>query len=141
MNEAIQALKELALKHTTPTGTPSTPYMHGPGGLFGVEGISRDLLHTRVMGRGLAWRLPSIANMETDPLYAYITGFQDGSGSNPTTVCSDGPVAGSIKSCLQTAQFGRYTYMTREMEVNRVGQVISRGEFNDLRLLNDPLVS
>ena len=140
MNEAIQALKELALKHTTPTGTPSTPYMHGPGGLFGVEGISRDLLHTRVMGRGLAWRLPSIANMETDPLYAYITGFQAGTGSNPTTVCSDGKTAGPIKSCLQTAQFGRYTHMTREMEVNRVGQVINRGEFNDLRLLNDPLV-
>lgn len=132
--------KELALKHTTPSGTPSTPYIHGPGGLFGVAGIERDVFHTRVMGRGLAWRLPSIANNITDPLYAYITGFQDESGSNPTTVCSDGPTAGPIKRCLQTAQFGRYTYMTRELEVNRVGQLTNRGEFNDLRVVNDPLV-
>jgi len=143
--ELINALatvleKEMSLKHTTPSGTPSTPYLHGPGGLFGVAGLERDLFHTRVMGRGLAWRLPSIANNQTDPLFAYITGFQDESGDNPTTVCSDGPTAGSLKACLQTAQFGRYTYMTREMEVNRVGQVINRGEFNDLRLLNDPMV-
>lgn len=145
MNEAIQALaslleKEMELKHTTPSGTPSTPYLHGPGGMFGVEGIERDLIHTRVMGRGLAWRLPAMANSYTDPLYAYITGFQDATGDNPTTVCSDGQTVGSMKSCLQTAQFGRYTAMTREMEVNRVGQLINRGEFNDLRLMNDPLV-
>jgi len=132
--------KELGQKHTYPTGTPSTPYTHGPGGLFGVAGIERDLIHTRVRGRGLAWRLPSVANVYTDPLYAYITGFQDSTGSNPTGPCDDGKIVGSMKSCLQTAQFGRYPLMTRELEVNRVGQLINRGEFNDLRLLNDPIV-
>jgi len=132
--------KELGQKHTYPTGTPSTPYTHGPGGLFGVAGIERDLIHTRVRGRGLAWRLPSMASVYTDPLYAYITGFQDSTGSNPTGPCDDGKIVGSMKSCLQTAQFGRYPLMTRELEVNRVGQLINRGEFNDLRLLNDPIV-
>lgn len=134
------AMKEISQKHTYPTGTPSTPYLHGPGGLFGVEGIERDMFHTRVRGTGLAWRLPSIASVTTDPLYGYITGFQDSSGDNPSGVCDDGPIVGSMKSCLQTAQFGRYTAMTRELEINRVGQRINRGEFLDLRLLNDPIV-
>ncbi|KKL23001.1 hypothetical protein LCGC14_2429760, partial [marine sediment metagenome] len=40
----------------------------------------------------------------------------------------------------QTAQFGRYSFMTKEIEINRVGQQTDRGEFLDLRLLNDPLL-
>lgn len=144
-NNALTALvglieKELAEKHTTPTGTPSHPYMHGPRGMLSVAGIERDLIHTRVMGRGLAWRLPSMPSPYMDPLFGYITGFEDNTGDNASTVCDDGPVAGPAKSCLQTAQYGRYTAMTRELEVNRVGQLTNRGEMNDLRLLNDPLV-
>lgn len=127
-------------KHTTPSGTPSTPYMHGPGGLFGVAGLERDVISTRVQPRGLASVLPVRLSTKMNPLYAYITGFRDVSGSNPTTVCSDGQTAGPLKNCIQTAQFGRYTFMTRELEVNRVGQQTDRAEFFDLRLVNDPLV-
>ena len=128
-------------KHTTPSGTPSTPYMHGPGGLFGVSGLERDVISTRISPEGLASALPVRMSTRTNPLYAYITGFRDVTGDNPTTVCADGQTAGPVKNCIQTAQFGRYTFMTRELEVNRVGQQTDRGEFFDLRLVNDPLVT
>jgi hypothetical protein len=145
-NDQIQtAVKELimnggsAQQKVTASGTPSTPYTHGPGGLFGVEGIERDLLHTRIGGNGLAATLPVNPSQFTDPLFGYITGFQDATGTVPVNVCDDPEVAGSMKSCLQTAPFGRYSFQTRELELNRIGQLINRGEFNDLRLLNDPI--
>lgn len=135
------ALGGASYKHTTPTGTPSTPYYTGPGGIFGIAGglPERDVLSTRIRPFGLAGALPWKPTVKTNPLFAYLTGFRDTTGSNPTTVCSDGPTAGPGKSCYQTAQFGRYTYMTREMEINRVGQQVDRAETFDLRLMNDPL--
>lgn len=124
-----------------PSGTPSTPYMHGPGGLFGVEGLERDVISTRVHPRGLGSMLPVRASTMTNPLYPYITGFNASTGANADGVCDDPMTAGPIKNCFQTAAFGRYSYQTRELELNRVGQQINRGEFFDLNIVNDPLVS
>ena len=145
-NQLQEALRQLILnggsrvqEKVTASGTPSTPYMHGSGGLFGVEGIERDLIHTRIGGTGVATILPVNPSVFTHPLFGYITGFQDSTGTLPVNVCDDPETAGQMKSCLQTAPFGRYSFQTRELELNRVGQLISRGEFNDLRLLNDPL--
>ena len=121
------------------TGTPSTPYMHGPGGLFGVSGIERDIIHTRIAGNGVGAVLPVFPSQYTDPLFGYITGFTDVTGTVPDGVCDDPEIAGQMKSCIQSAPFGRYSFQTRELEINRVGKLVDRGEFNDLRLLNDPI--
>jgi hypothetical protein len=128
-------------KHDSPTGTPSTPYYHGPGGLFGVLGLERDIISTRVQPMGLAGSLPARATNYLYPRFPYLTGFQATTGDDPDGVCDDGPVAGAAKACVQTADFGRYTYMTRELELNHLGQRINRGEFDDLMLVNDPLLS
>lgn len=143
MKALAQALAPLMAqeKHTTPSGTPSTPYYFGPGGLFGVVGLERDIISTRVQPQGLASILPSRPSTDMYPQFAYLTGYRDDSGSEPATVCADAPVAGPAKSCIQTAQFGRYTRMTRELEINRVGQTINRGELMDYRFMNDPLVN
>lgn len=127
-------------KHTSPTGTPTTNYMTGPGGIFGVSGLERDVIATRVAPRGLASTLPALPSIRTNPLYAYLTGFQANTGTNPNGVCDDPMQAGPTKSCIQTAQFGRYSFLTKELEINRIGQQIDRGEFLDIRLLNDPLL-
>ena len=140
MDALAKALGPYMEKHTTPTGVPSLPYLHGPGGLFGVSGLEREVISTRVQPIGLASMLPVSPSVTTNPLYAYISGYRPHSGSHATTVCSDCEVAGPMKTCIQTAQFGRYCFMTREMEVNRVGQITDRGEFLDLQILNDPLV-
>lgn len=140
--EALQPLVGLGnphYKHDTPAGTPSTPYYTGPGGLFGVQGLDRDLISTRIQPMGISDSIPAIASPDMNPLFAYLTGFLDASGDEPTTVCDDAPTAGAGKGCLQTAVFGRYTRMTREFEVNRLGERINRGEFNDLTFMNDPI--
>lgn len=127
-------------KHTTPTGTPSTPYYTGPGGLFGTAGLERDVISTRVHPRGIASILPSRGQMDMNPLFPYLTGFLDHSGDVADGVCDDPQTVGPGKNCYQTAQFGRYSFMTREMELNRVGQRVNRGEFQDLRIINEPLL-
>jgi len=140
-----QLAAELALmkgqKLVGPSGTPQGPMYTGPGGIFGVMGLERDVLSTRIQPRGLAGALPARATNVMYPRFPYVTGFVKGTGSNPKGVCDDGPVAGAAKACIQTADFGRYTQMTRELEINRVGQQINRGEFQDLTIENDPLLN
>ncbi len=128
-------------KHTTPSGTPTTNYMHGPGGIFGVDGLEQDIISTRVQPQGLIGMLPALGTVRTNPLFGYLTGYLDSTGAEADGVCDDPPVAGPAKSCIQTAQFGRYSRMTKEIEVNRVGQQTDRGEFLDLNLVNDPLLT
>lgn len=125
-----------AQKAGTASGTPSTPYLHGPGGIFGVAGIERDVLSTHVAPRGLLSALPAVPSVDATPYFAYVTGFAAATGTNPSGVCDDPMTAGAIKGCLQTAQFGRYSFQTREIEVNHVGLRINRGEMGDLRLIN-----
>lgn len=120
--------------------TPSTPYMHGPGGLFGVAGLERDVISTRVQPMGLASDLPVKKTVVTNPMFPYITSFGSPTGSNPNGVCDDPKEAGPVSTCIQTAQFGRYSFQTRTIDITRNGQQINRGEFLDLRIMNDPLL-
>lgn len=122
------------------SSTPSTPYYTGPSSLFGVMGLERDIISTRIQPMGLADRLPVQLNTVMNPLFAYFTGFGAGSGSEPDGVCDDPPTPGSGQNCIQTAQFGRFSRQTRVFEINRLGQQINRGEFQDLSILNGPLV-
>ena len=131
---------DLLRKDVAPS-TPVGPYLHGPGGLFGVAGVNRDVISTRVQPRGLLGALPARGTTDMNPLYPYITGFQAVSGSTKDGVCDDPQTAGPIKNCLQTAAFGRQEFMTRTFERNRLGQQINRGEFMDLNIVNGPLVS
>lgn len=124
-----------------PSGSPVGPYMHGPGGLFGVEGLERDVISTRVAARGIGTVLPARGSVTTNPLYPYITGFQVPTGTNASGVCDDPRTAGPIKNCFQTAEFGRYSFQSRELELNRVGQHVNRGEFFDLNLVNPVFAS
>jgi hypothetical protein len=119
--------------------TPSTPYYTGPNSLFGVAGLERDVISSRIQPMGLADRLPALATNVVQPVFAYLTGFQADSGSEPNGVCDDPPTAGPGKSCFQIAQLGRFSRLTRTLEVNRLGAQINRGEFMDLRFMNDPL--
>src|SRR5574341_801295 len=99
MSSILEALaRELAQvgQKALPSGSPVGPYLHGPGGLFGVPGISRDVISTRVQARGLASHLPARGTLDMQPLYPYITGFLAPSGSNPTNVCDDPKTAGPI---------------------------------------------
>lgn len=120
--------------------SPANNYVHGPGGIFGVSGLERDVLSTRIAPRGIVGELQAQGSRFMNPLFPYITGFLADTGSDADAPCDDPMTAGYIKGCLQTAQFGRYEFQTSALELNRVGQQIDRGEFMDLRLVNDPLL-
>lgn len=124
------------------TGTPVGPYLHGPGGLFGVRGLSRDIIstHTQITG-SLGELLPIRASDEMNPLFPFITGFLRSDQQEKNLVCDDPAQAANMKTCIQTVVFGRKEFKTRTAEINRIGQRINRGEFMDLQVLNGPLVN
>lgn len=124
---------------TKADGNPVGPYDHGPNGMWSYPGLEQAVISTRVKPRGLAGMLPMRPNNSMDPFYPYLTGFTDPSESNKEGVCDDPPTAGQVKNCFQTAVYGRYEYMTTEIDLTRLGQIINRGEFTDLVLMNDPL--
>lgn len=131
-------------RHTAPSGVfgNTTPYLHGPNGLWSVPGIERDIISTRVQPVGIAGAIPARGSNVTDPLFPYLTGFLPGTGANPVGLCDEPPTAGPMKNCMQTAAFGRYAFKTRELELTTLArQQINRSEFMDLRILNDPLLA
>ena len=141
--EAMAKAFELLSKHDLSAGfTPTTNVIHGPQGIFGVPGIERDIFATRVKPTGLLEYLPAIGTDIEHPLVGYLTGFTDDeSGTEKDAVCDVPLEAGKIKSCLQGALFGRYERKTEVLEVNKALRRENRGEFMDLRLLNEPLLN
>lgn len=138
--QAGGALSSLGPQYRAVSATPSLPYYTGPGSLFGTPGLERDVFSTRILPMGLADRLPVMTSNVMHPLFAYLTGFTSGTGSEPAGVCDDPPTPGAGKSCYQTAQFGRFSRQTRVFDIDRLGQQINRGEFQDQRIVNDPLL-
>lgn len=142
-----QVLTENMQKAQT-VGAPVGPYVHGPGGLFGVRGLSRGVIstHTQITG-SLGELIPigatgaSRQENELNPLFPYITGFLRSDQQEKNAVCDNPAQAGNFKTCIQTTQFGRKEFRTRQVEINHIGQRINRGEFMDLEILNGPLVA
>lgn len=125
---------------TKATSVPGqSPYQHGPDGLWSYPGLERPVISTRVRPRGIAGAIPARPSNSMNPLYPYLTGFLDGSGSNANASCDDCPTPGPLKNCFQTSVFGRYCYQTRTIDITRMGQIINRSEFTDLMLWNDPI--
>lgn len=129
------------MKKAQTVGNPVGPYVHGPGGLFGVRGLDRDVIstHTQITG-SLGELLPIRTSNDTNPLFPYITGFLRSDTQEKNNVCDDPEEANHFKTCIQTTVFGRKEFKTRQAEINRIGQRINRGEFMDLNIVNSPLV-
>ena len=140
MSELEQVLAgyfaEKAYGKKAPTGTPTTNYIHGPGGIFGVAGLDEQVISARITPRGIASMLRVNPTVYTDPMYPYITGYEE-SGTEPTGVC-DTCISGETESCIQTAPLGRVCRESKELEINRVFQRINAGEM-DLQLVNSIL--
>lgn len=130
--------------------TPTTVYGHGvtgaqPGGvagLFTFPGLERAIVNAMVMPRmGLLDILPSRTNLYDNPLYGIMTGVTASTGSEPTGVCDDPPTAGLSKLCTHAFVWGRFSRMTRVLDIDRAGRFINRSDFNDLELIGNPLGS
>lgn len=135
----LKQLMEELNKAAAATGTPAGPTAHGPTGLFGVPGLERDVISSRMASEGLASAIPAKPSVTMYPLFPYVTGYTAPTGSQPATDCADGQVAGSMKTVLQTAEFGLTKFKTRELNIALQGDITNRGEFTDLRFVNDPM--
>lgn len=144
-NQVLQAFADILSKQMiqkTATGVAQGPYLHGPGGIFGIRGLSREVISTFTQITGsLAEIIPVRATNEVQPLAAYITGFVRSDTQNPNLPCDDPEEAGQMKTCIQTTIFGRKAFKSRELNVTQIGKVLNRGEFTDLVVPNTPLVN
>lgn len=122
------------------SSTPrSTGYANGPGGLFSAAGLSRPVFSAMSMPiMGLQSMLPVRPSMEMNPLHGLITGVSAVTGSEPTGVCDDPKVVGLMKLCTHSFVYGRQALQTQVYDLDRFGQVINRGEFQDFQVLGGP---
>ena len=87
------------------TGAPVGPYVHGPGGLFGVRGLKRGVIstHTQITGSlgevipiGATGAMRDMSTNEINPLFPYITGFLRSDQQEKDGVCDDPPEAAIV---------------------------------------------
>ena len=100
-NEQMQALAVLlpglanVQQKAQTVGAPIGPYLHGPGGLFSVLGLSKPIIstHTQIV-ESVAGKLPVQLSPDIIPLAGYITGFVRSDQQEKDGVCDNPPVAG-----------------------------------------------
>jgi hypothetical protein len=120
--------------------TPASQYMHGPGGLLSYPGMNPGVLSTIVSPlAGVAAQMPIYTSVYTNEVYGILTGLKASTGEQPTEACENFPVAGDWKLCRQTYVFGRMGIESQIIQVDRAGDLVNRGEWVDLRLINNPL--
>lgn len=129
----------IGYKHDA-SGTPiAVGYSHGPGGNFSFPGVDPAVFHTAVGNMGILGQLPATPSVNANPTYYVLTGVQDITGNEKSTVCENAPTAGLKKSCLITSVFGRYERATAEIELNRLGKLNDRADPMDLTLVGSPI--
>lgn len=133
---------QMATGYKTPTGSPSSIYAHGPGGLLSPLGMSRGIANAMVLpGLGLMGRLPRRFNNTENPLHGIFTGVTDTTGEEPDNRCDDPPTAGVSKLCTHTFVWGWIGRKSRELRLDRIGKIINRGEFTDFTLVGNPFAA
>lgn len=136
--DAVQILNLLASAAFKDAGTSAGAPLHGPGGLLGYPGLNKQIVNAMIMPRGIAGRIPVMKSVNTNELYPVLTGQLASTGSEPSTACSDWPVVGSFKTCIQTFPFGQQGRQSQVLNIKYAGQAINRGEFRDNVLLGKP---
>lgn len=128
-----EALANKELHTKTPANFSTFTPLHGPGGIFSVAGIERDIITAHMRPMGITSILPRLPSVFVDPRFGSITGFTAVSGSQPDYACEDAPT-GHMKGCNLTARFGRMRFDTQTIDVDDVVLRLHRGDFTDLML-------
>lgn len=127
--------EEVSAQQKTITGVPTAgPNPFNAGGLFSQFGIDNVVINAMLSPRGIDAALPVVSSNELYPRYGFFTGIDPSGEAEPDGVCDDAPT-GVMETCFQTAQFGRYTRGSKEMEVNELYQVLNGHLTTDLQLL------
>lgn len=129
----------VGLKHDLTPGPITAGYSHGPGGLLTFPGVDPDVFNATMGPKSMLGQIPTKGSVYTDPTFWTITGVTDDTGNEKNAVCDDAPIAGLMKGCLAHSVFGRYERSTAQLEINRLGQRVDRGDPLDLRMVNSPI--
>ena len=130
--------KELRTKGAV-SATGSQNYLHGPGSLLGVLGLSTPIMNAMVLPlNGVQAELPYMRSNLEDPLLPILTGISASTGSEPTSNCTDGKQPGQLQIVNQTYPFGRIQMDSQVLDVSQAGRLINRGEFVDMNVIGDP---
>src|SRR5512139_1945479 len=130
VTEALAA-KEMHTK--TPAQFSTYTPLHGPGGIFAVAGLEREIITAHMRPFGITSILPRLPSVFVDPRFGSITGFTAVNGAQPDHSCDDAPT-GYMKGCNLTARFGRIRYDTQTIDADDVMLKLHRGDFTDLML-------
>lgn len=133
-----QAIALLNMIATKDAGTAAGAQLHGPGGLLATPGLNKQVVNAMIMPRGLAGRLPVRPSIDTNEIFAILTGLLASTGTEPTAACADWPTVGQFKVCRQQHPFGQQGRQSQVLNVKYAGQVINRGEFTDNVLFGAP---
>ena len=116
-------------------GTPTTTYVHGPGGLFSSPGLDRRVFSAMSLpNTALVNRLPVFDSNIAESLEQLLTGIASSTGTNPVNVCDDPKTSGFIYGCSIVRTFGRYTRQTPTFDIDRL-TLEQRGERFDFQVI------
>ena len=138
-DQLLMALAAALTRQKAVSSTPSSIYPHGEGGLFSQPALNQDILNAMSTPRpGLGAMLPVRPSNLINPLYGVLTGMTASSGSNPTTPCADGKQPGNLLLCQRLIPFGRIPMDSQVIQIDRAGELASRGDFLDHNLVGNP---
>ncbi len=137
--DAIALLNAMASGITTKdAGTTAGAQLHGPGGLLSTRGLNKQVVNAMIMPRGLSGQIPVRPSIDTNEIFAILTGQLASTGTEPNTACAEWPMVGQFKVCQQQTPFGQQGRESQVLNVKYAGQVINRGEFTDNVLFGSP---
>jgi hypothetical protein len=108
--------------------------VHGPGGIFSSGGSDAPVVSTIVQPTGILEKLPVQVTSVAYPIFYYLTGVEENSGSEPSGPC-DTCISGFSKGCAQTAPFGLICRESRQLTVGDLAVRLTAADVN-LSLLN-----
>ncbi len=123
---------------TKDAGTTAGAQLHGPGGLLATPGLNKQIPNAMIMPRGLSGRLPVRPSIDTNEIFAILTGQLASTGTEPSTACAEWPLVGQFKVCKQQTPFGQQGRESQVLNIKYAGQIVNRGEFTDNVLFGQP---
>lgn len=121
--------------------TPSPYFVHGPAGILSMPGQRADVMNAMIMPVGIQGDLPVRLSRDANPVFPILTGQTDNTGTQPDSACADGIQPGQLKVCNQTWTFGRLVMDSQVLQADRPGLINNRSEFEDMRLVGNPLTN
>jgi hypothetical protein len=135
----VGAVKEKTVTNKAFSGTSNFQFGHGVGGTFSPPGLSQPVFSAMALPYlGLWGALSKKVSRETNPLYGIFTGVTATSGSEPSDLCANAPIAGLSKLCTHSFQFGRRARRTPNIPLSKVGQMFNQADMMNLEMRGTP---